>query len=167
MKIVGAILLSLVVCFGCSSILPFQEILESYGPGLDSREFSNALRSVLGPDEEAFSALASWHPDTYGYENIGVGTIRDAAGVTGVLVATDTDVIFFVWNNREYAPEKTITRSNLKVVVVEALGESRRLVLVTEDSLNTFELVREGRRWVDTAGTEEIAALLASDVAAQ
>ena len=106
------------------------------------------------------SALGTWYPGVFGYENLREETVDQPAGV---LVVTDADVNFLAWSGDKYVPTKTISRADLKVVAAEGLGKSRRLVLVTEDELNTFELVREDRRYVDTAGTEAIAALLGAE----
>jgi hypothetical protein len=158
MKYAGSAIVLLTLCFGCSAFPP--EITERFGPGQDSEEFSDALHAVVEPGTEAISVLASWYPETYGYENMGVPALDHPAGV---LVVTETDVIFFGWNDMEYAPKKTIPRLDLTVVVTEALGKSRRLVLGSENDLNTFELVREDRMYVDSEGTEVIAALLSND----
>ena len=158
MKNAGSALVLLTLCFGCTYIYP--EFAVSFGPGQDSEEFSEALHAAVEPGTEAISALASWYPETYGYEITDVPALDNPAGV---LVVTETDVIFFRWNDMEYALEKTIPRLDLTVVVTEALGKSRRLVLVSENDVNTFELVREHRWYVVAEGTEVIAELLSND----
>lgn len=160
MKNAGSAIVLLTLCFGCTAVLPMQEITERFGPGQDSEELSAALHAVVEPGTEAISALASWYPETHGYENMDVPALDHTAGV---LVVTETDVIFFGWNYMEYVPEKTIPRLDLTAVVTEALGKSRRLVLVSENDLNTFELVREDRAFADTEGTEAVAAVLSND----
>ena len=158
MKTPGTLLFLLILCVGCSTFAPVQTATERYGPGQDSDQFRGALQSLVEPDGEALSSLASWYPEKYGFENLGEETVLDAAGV---LVITEDDVIFLMWNGADYVTGRTISREHLKAVVAEVLGKSRRLVLVTESNLDTFELVSDDRRYVDAEGTEAIAALLA------
>ena len=89
------------------------------------------------------------------------GAMAPSFEQTVILVITEDDVIFLMWNGADYVTGKTTSRERLKAVVAEALGKSRRLVLVTESGLDTFELVSDDRLYVDVEGTEAIAALLA------
>ena len=144
MKTAATILFLLVSCIGCSTM---QLVSERFGPGPDSAEFLGELNAAVAPN-------------------------RDVTGqeATGVLAVTQENVIFFNWRFDqlnyifEYVPEKTISREDLIEVVAKAQGRSRLLVLVTEDDLNTFELVRDGGLLVDVESTDKIAAVLADSL---
>jgi len=157
MKNTATMCFLLVFCFGCNIVPVFQDVAERYGPGPDSAEFASALDAVVEQESEAVSSLATLYQDVHGFDNI-----RDLTdhGAAGVLVVTQDDVIFLAWDYFEYAPTESISRQDLTAVVVEAMGKNRRLVLVTENDVNTFELVRDDRLYVDVEGTEAIAALL-------
>lgn len=141
-------------------------VSERFGPGPDSTEFHSELNAAVEPGREAISILATWYPNSHGY-NIADVTGQEA---TGVLAVTQEDVIFFNWrfDQRDYffkyVPEKSISREDLIEVVAKAQGRSRLLVLVTEDDLNTFELVRDGGLFVDVESTDKIAAVLAESL---
>ncbi len=163
MKTAATILFLLVSCIGCSTM---QLVSERFGPGPDSAEFLGELDAAVAPNREAISILATWYPKSHGY-NIADVTGQEA---TGVLAVTQENVIFFNWRFDqlnyifEYVPEKTISREDLIEVVAKAQGRSRLLVLVTEDDLNTFELVRDGGLLVDVESTDKIAAVLADSL---
>ena len=155
MKNAAALYVLLVLCAGCGAM---GWVTERYGPGPDSAEFERVFETTVEQDGEAISILATWYAGTYGYESFGDPIVDDPAGV---LVVTRDEVIFFAWGYFEYTFEKTIPREDLKSVVVEAKKKSRLLVLVSEGEVNTFELVRDDRRFVDVESTEAIAAMLA------
>ena len=161
MKTAATIFFLLVSCIGCSVVMPLDLIAARFGPGPDSDEFHSALNVAVEPGREAISILATWYPNTHGYDNIGEVTGQEA---TGVLVVTQEDVIFFNWRGFEYVPEKTISREDLKEVVAKVEGRSRLLVLIAEGDLNTFELVRDGGWSVDVESTDAIAAVLADSL---
>ncbi|MBT8108653.1 MAG: hypothetical protein KJP17_10480 [Gammaproteobacteria bacterium] len=155
MKNAARLYVLLVFCAGCGAV---GWATERYGPGPDSVEFEGAFAATVQRKSEAISVLATWYADTYGFESFGEPVLQDPAGV---LVVTQDAVIFFAWGDFEYTSAKTIAREDLETVLVEASGKSRLLVLVAEGEVNTFELVRDDRRFVDVESTEAIAALLA------
>ena len=144
----------LVFCAGCTTYEAIKHADERNGPGVESPAFRTALDDIGKDDPPVIAKLANWHGNSYGYDDI---QINDAAGV---LAITEEDVIFFAWGAEKYVPVKTITRSELGEVVVAAKGASRRLILVTGEEHNTFEIIKEGRWFVDVEGTELVATIL-------
>ena len=131
---------------------------QPFGPGVDSPEFLAAVGAAAGSDVLAISKPAYWYEDSIGYDDI----LRSAAEhVEGVLAVTEFDVVFFVWSGVDYVPSNTIRREEIQDVVVEVMGKSRCLILVTEAEHHTFEITGNSRKFVDVDSTESIAEILA------
>lgn len=127
------------------------------GPGVDSPEFLAAVGAAAGNDFLAISKPANWYEDSSGFDDI-LGVAENYA--EGVLAVTEFDVFFFVWSGVDYLPSKTIRRKEIQDVVVEVMGRSRCLVLVTEAGHHTLEITGDRRQFVDVDSTESIAEIL-------
>lgn len=157
MKNLGVIVSFLFFCTGCTTYEAIKFINERNGPGVDSPEFHAALEVTAEESLLVIAKPANWHGNSYGFDDIDDIRINDAAGV---LAITEKDVIFFVWGEVEYMPIKTIPRGDLGDVVVAAKGKSRRLILVSGEDHNTFEIIQGGRWLLDVEGTEAMAEIL-------
>ena len=157
MRKLGVLVSLLVLCAGCTTYEAIKFVNERNGPGVDSPAFRAALDATSENAPLVISKLANWHGNSYGFDDINDIGINDAAGV---LAITEEDVIFFVWGEVEYVPIKTIPRGELGDVVVAAKGKSRRLILVTAEEHNTFEIIQEGRWFLHIEGTEAMAEIL-------
>jgi len=67
-----------------------------------------------------------------------------------------------VWNDSSSAfiRATSIQRADINQAIVESLGRSRRLVLISKDKVNSFELISSNQNFIDTEGTDKIARIL-------
>ena len=127
------------------------------GPKDGSLEFSSAIDVAVQPSKVLVAQSASWFPNRFGYNNIG-----DDSPITGAFVLTQNEVLFLVWNtgSSAFIRATNILRININQAIVDSFGRGRRLVLVSKDSVNSFELTDSSQNFIDAEAMEKVAEIL-------
>jgi hypothetical protein len=130
----------------------------TFGPKEGSPEFSATVNIAVKPLTVVVAQSASWLPNTFGYNNIMAGEVP----IAGAFVLTQNEVMFLVWNegSSAFIRATSIQRADINQAIVDSFGRGRRLVLVSKDKVNSFELTSSSQNFVDTEGTDKIAIIL-------
>lgn len=145
-----SLLAVLIVCSACAN----------FGPKENSAEFVAAISAAADPSEIELSRSGVWLPNQFGYNEPGAGSIPSR--MPGAFVLTPKTVVFLVWDDgtSAFVPVKRIQRINIERATVDAYAWNRRLVLVTKDGVDSFELLQEDRMSTDAETTERLSKLL-------
>ncbi len=130
----------------------------TYGPKEGSTEFIATVGSAIKPSTVVVAQSAAWIPNIFGYNNIMLGDNP----IPGAFVLTQSEVIFLVWNENSSAfiRATNIQRSDINQAIVDSFGRGRRLVIVSKDKVNSFELTSSSQNFVDSESTEKVAKIL-------
>ena len=122
--------------------------------------FDTAINTAVKSSRTEFWQWSNWLPNQFGYK----GQIRTKPRPpnSGALVLTPEAVLFLIWSeaSSRFITAKVIPRESIQEVTVAKSGLGRRLVLVSSDGVNSFELLGKSRVMIDRKATKKVAGLL-------
>ena len=127
-------------------------------------DFDTAIRTAVSPHRVEFLHQAGWFPNQHGYE----GMIRkNPMPRPGAIVVTPGYVMFLeeIENTSQYSVTKVIPRVEIQETIVAKWGFGRRLVVVSDNEVNSFEVLGARRIMIDGKATTEVGELLSGRTA--
>jgi hypothetical protein len=131
----------------------------------DDPNFNAHLAAALPAGQTAqLSGTGTWHPNMRGFSGLRSAMLaRPADPIPGVLVVTETSLIFLQWDTPEnrFLPMKRLRFSDIEEVTLDRFGAARSVVIRNADfEHNSFAFTRAGGNIGDIEKTEELFALL-------
>jgi hypothetical protein len=140
---------------GCAAIGP-----------INSPDFPQMVaKAVSSADGEIhFYGSGSWHPNTRGFTDVrSLLLTRPTVSIPGVLVVTNTAVLFQQWDEETKAFDivKRLPFTELTSVSLDSFGLGRRIVLRKKDlSYDSFQFTKASGNVIDGPKAEETVAFL-------
>ena len=130
----------------------------TFGPKEDSPEFKSIISTAVGSTPVITAKSASWLPNTFGFNNV----LSRENPIVGAFVLTENEIVFLVWdeNSSKFIRAKSIRRVDISEAKVATFGRSRRLVLVSNVNVDSFELTTPSQNFVDADAVINIANIL-------
>ena len=132
----------------------------NYGPTERNPDFNKQILAATHPEDSIEVHSSKWFPNSFGFNNTALGNIP--AGNAGIFVLTETRVLFLVWSDSgsRYIRSFALLRENIDEIVMDFYGLNQRLVILADNSVNTFAILGDTRQRVDKETTNRIGELL-------
>jgi len=133
----------------------------TYGPSPDDAQFESAVAEVIPVEEIVIARKGEWYPNQFGFNQIQVTVFEPSSPVvTGVFVMTDDEVVFLVYHDdaSKFVRAFSVGRDEIDQALTDSFGNSNRLVLMSNDRVNSFAVLKpNSSTFLDKELPEEIA----------
>lgn len=140
MRIISAVILFNMLLLGC----------EGHGPSDMENESESVAAVEIRQPEASLERQGTWFPNTSGFDDFSYTSSPPT--YDGKFVLTSKSVKFLIWDKgaSKFVEGLSISRSEVTEASVASHGFSRRLVVVTDESVNTFALYGRNRDEIDS-----------------